>query len=76
MKEIERHQLLQEQQRGTGELRRLPPGGHGSQNALDAVHHQDVAKVDAVVGVIDDAERPGEALQIRMRRPEASCKVG
>ena len=74
--QVERHQLLQEQQRGAGEPGRLLVESHCYQHAFHTIHHDDVAEVDALVGILRDAERIGGAPQVAVGRPEAPCKAG
>ena len=74
--EVERHQLLQEEQRCAGELRRLSPGGHRGQHPFDAPHHEDVAEEDALPGARHRPGRVGFSVPPRVCLPEPGLEIG
>ena len=74
--EVERHELLQEQQRGAGELRRPGAGARGGQHPLGAAHDEHVAEEDPLAGVGDGPAGVGRTERRLVRPPEARREVG
>ena len=74
--QVQRHQLLQEEQGRACQLRGARPRGRGREHALGVVHDQHVAVEHALAGVGDGQGVAGRAVGRAVGPPEARRELG
>ena len=74
--QVQRHQLLQEEQGRAGQLCRARPGGRGREHALGVVHDEHVAVEHPLAGVGDGQGVAGRSARRAVRLPQARRELG